>query len=666
MSKVLFKDRAGNDLVLTSVEYVPKVWSAKNIGGFDKATIEAFGPKEKLLELAVLLKYQADIYNDFGKHVWNGFVNEIIIYFGSVSIGFSLSEMANKIKVIYNTTTPTNGSYSSYTDWIEDDVSIGKYGYFERVLSYSDGTDTTANAFGNQYLSTHKQPIQSLAFDQSSELAYARIECLGWYSTLAWRLFKEDRGKEFHNASGSYYQSLGVGLTSSKIGFNIVNEVNQIEVVDSNAMEAFTKDDKIRITGSASNNGLFTVDKSLSREHQVYNTDASFSSDDIFDANEDMTSYFDVGDLMLVTNSASNNGYYFLTNVIPEKVETDPNILTTEAENPVTLEAGSGFTVVEAITQEIPSYASPYNVTIRGQVQKLSREFTAVVVGTWKVDSILLRVQKVGSPSDDLKVSLMTNAGSHTYSTIEYATVAGSSISETNNWITFQFDGTNTITGGNDYAIVIERTGSFSTDDYYKIQLDDDSSESGIVFVNDSTGWVAHPLDYDMPFQVIGIEETTTELDVILSEVANDFNYYIEIDSGVDDLLFMSNYEIAKNKVERLLSLGDISGKSLVAVSDLNKNIYIRSRQEGTDSAKNFSMDLSGNIKTGLGEAISDGQLIFDSWLEVDVSFASFIYSANLSKIYVYGSEWDDSNKTLKIISSENSSIDKLEAIFNG
>lgn len=663
MGQVQFKDRADNEIVKQGLTFVPIKWSGSNKGGYRRATIEAYGSREKLMDLASILRYETNIFNDFGKQVWNGFVNEVIIYLGNVTLGFTLSGMTNRVKVIYNTNDGDAGSYTAYTDWFANGDSIAKYGYMERVISVADTLSANAEKRAQQAVANLAQPVQSFAFGGDNELPLARIECLGWYSSLKWRMFRELRGSEGHSSGGSGVQRLGVGFTSNNIGFNAAD--NSLRTIG-NQLHSFPNEEKFIVTNSVSNDGSYTAASANRKNYASYSVNASFSSDDVFDADELMAERFEVDDMVKITDSSANNGFYFTTNVIPGKFEVTPFPLTTEAENPVTIEVGSGLKVDETVTQELPSLSSPYNVTILAAVQSLAREFTAIASGTWKFKRIRLRVRKEGAPADNLQVSLASNSGSHVYTIIESATVSGSNIPSSYGWIDFEFSGSNTITGGNDYAVIISRTGTPSTESYYEIAIDEDSAETGVLFSNDSiNGWESHANDADLIFTVIGEEETTTQIANIL-EYGQFIDYYIELDSGVSDLLYMANYETVQSKLEKLLAFGATSNVQLVIVSDLNRNLYIRGQQTKTELDRILKVTLDGQIKDSMGNLLEDGELVFDQWITLDDTFAAYGYSVNFQLTYITGSEWDDSSKTLTITSGWESSVDKLDFITNG
>jgi hypothetical protein len=661
MSTAIFKDRGNNDVIFNNVEFSPKSWSGSDKGGYKRCTIEAFGTPSELLELTEMLRFDATVYNDIGIPVWNGFVNEVTVFLGSMSIGFKLSGMSNKVRVFYNSIKTSGASRSKYTDWEQDYDSQANYGIMERILSASDISDAAAEVRASKGLRVLSSPVHALSFEGNANRAYARIECLGWYYTLGWRMFRELRGYESYVGTGQLNQNLGHGIISSEIGFNPDN--NSISIIG-NQLRIFKDGEKVRVSGSSSNNGLFTINEIGNRTYELYETPSGLSDDDITDAYSLMNSKYDLYDLLKVSDSTSNDGYYFIENVVSNKVEVRPSPLVTEYVVPVHLEAGSTLTLIDSVVEEYPGST----ITVKGQVQKMARQFTPSAAGSWHYKEIQLKIKKVGSPSDNVQVSLATDAGSQSYSIIETVTVAGSSILDSYDWITFTFSGSNALTGGSDYAIIVTRTGAVSDANYYVFQLDDQSPNSGVVYISDGVTWEAHPNDADLLFQITGSEETSVQIENVL-EATNQLlaEYYVEVDSGVQDTLYMNNYKVGIVRMEELLAFGYGGGTlDLVAIVDLKRNLYIKPKEAYEGAGTAYKISTNGKIKDSAGNPVQDGELLHGNWIELDDAFASYGFSINMFRTYISECEWDDDNKVLKIIPALEDPTDKLKLITNG
>lgn len=658
MSSIQLRDLGNRTVIPADVSFVPEKWSADNKGGFKSATIKAYGPKDRLLNLTSILKYEVDIFNDFGKNVWNGYVNEILITLGKVTIGYSLKGMANRIKVFYNDPSIQSGQRSFYTDWIEDSDGRSVFGTFERVISQSDTTSANADQKAQQFLQNLKKPVETLSFDGDGLNSFVRIECLGWLHRLEDRFFIENRGFESYTTS-KISAPIGLGFTSSEVGFNA--DDNSISTPTGNQLLNFQKGQKIHVSGSASNDGTYTLAGVESDEYSEYTINVTMSSDDIFDATNTMNEKFQVGDIIKISDSTSNDGYYKIINVIPSKIEVD-DTLTTEAANDVTFEVGSTASTEENLVDELPSNS----VTIRSQNRAIYKEFDITASGTWRFKKLLLKMRKIGTPTDDALVVLFLKTGTNTYSSIESKQIDASNFSNSFGWVEFEFTGNNTVTLGSTYALVVTTESyGFDPDNFYEVQLDNEANVSGNVFFNDPDNNYILQENTEMPFQLMGVEETT-EIMADVVQLGEEFETFVDVESDVDDYLYMKNYEDAYSKLMSLVDFGTSANENIVITSDTKKNIFIKKQQAAFNEDKVYKITSTGQIKDSTGRLIDDGELVYDRYIELDDTFVQYGYFTNLRKSYINGSEWNDITKTYRISSGWITSLDRFELIKNG
>lgn len=121
-------------------------------------------------------------FNSAGEVIWEGFVNEIDISFGPLSIKRGpLMNIANRLTVLYSDFT--TGS-SETTTVANDTDSQDRYGIIHKVLSTGRCSSTTANSLRDTYLAENSLPetSQTLA-SQSGDLA-VNVSCLGYVKWL--------------------------------------------------------------------------------------------------------------------------------------------------------------------------------------------------------------------------------------------------------------------------------------------------------------------------------------------------------------------------------------------------------------------------------------------------------------------------------------------------
>lgn len=124
--------------------------------------------------------------------VWEGFLETIEVQFGQETRSVSLREMANRIRVRYQTVLGTPGARPTSSAFFQDTDSIALYGYKDLVLSLGNTSDgTEVDDYGNTMLSKLSNPQSApTSTIASGELGEIRITLnfAGWYTTLEWVL----------------------------------------------------------------------------------------------------------------------------------------------------------------------------------------------------------------------------------------------------------------------------------------------------------------------------------------------------------------------------------------------------------------------------------------------------------------------------------------------
>jgi hypothetical protein len=191
-----FKDRDFSPVLTPQVTFTIDRYNTRAIGGCDTATISATGGELELWQLLNMLRYGVEIQDELGNARWWGYVNEVVLEIGGVSIGASLDTMSNKIAVAYSYVAAGTSDVGmrKTTAWISDTDSTGEYGTKELLKSLSGATDAQANSMGTASLSSYKYPIPVMQFYGAAKAKTAKIYCRGWFNTLAWRYAEGDSG----------------------------------------------------------------------------------------------------------------------------------------------------------------------------------------------------------------------------------------------------------------------------------------------------------------------------------------------------------------------------------------------------------------------------------------------------------------------------------------
>jgi hypothetical protein len=127
-----------------------------------------------------------------GEIVWEGFLETIEVQIGQERRSVSLREMANRVRVSYQTVLGSQGVVPSASTFLEDSASIALYGKKDLSLAISRiSAVAEATNYGTVMLAKLKDPLAApSATVASGDLGDIRLTLTfaGWYTTLDWLL----------------------------------------------------------------------------------------------------------------------------------------------------------------------------------------------------------------------------------------------------------------------------------------------------------------------------------------------------------------------------------------------------------------------------------------------------------------------------------------------
>ena len=238
--------------------------SGNRVGGCNVAEVELTGNPIALATCFDWLRRPVDIYNPQAQKVWWGFVREIRYSAPGYTISLSLDTMANKIKVVYtykDGLTYTTGE----TSWASDSNSINRFGTKEYVHTLGEGDSGSALAAQTAALNALMSPSGAFSGAGSGKDTTVLVLCSGWFETLRWRKFTRLEGRmEFEPAESGFNQLIGYAFTATNISFEVAgtapNETYTIKTLTDNRFDDLVAGAKVKVSGSASNNGTYTVE----------------------------------------------------------------------------------------------------------------------------------------------------------------------------------------------------------------------------------------------------------------------------------------------------------------------------------------------------------------------------------------------------------------------
>ncbi len=201
-------------LVLTPTSLA---WAA--LGGPAGATVEVRGPAGAAWDVLNWLRCPVEIYDEHLELVWTGYVAEASVSAGSLTVGASLDDMANRVAIAYSAAgVRGEGGDRATTDWLDDADSQAEYGVRELLSSLPEAaTADQATAARAALLALRRLPAPLVRVSGAGQGEAGTLVCRGWWTTLDWRYYKNTAGYVGFEGTGNAQQRFGYGAEVTKV-----------------------------------------------------------------------------------------------------------------------------------------------------------------------------------------------------------------------------------------------------------------------------------------------------------------------------------------------------------------------------------------------------------------------------------------------------------------
>ena len=626
-----------NPINTQRLRLVPASYSHQDRGGPMEATVDVGGDLLACWDVLNWLRYWVVIRNPNGTPVWWGLVQRAEVRTGKTTVGVSLDDMRNRILVDYTYEDASGTPQDGTTSWAQDAVSVARYGKKEERVSYADAKDATeAQQKRDIWLDQVKVPVAALEVGEGE--VGATLRCTGVWQTVDWVYYANPLGKEVYDESDDVEHLLGWGLTSNVIGFR------QQAIHDRECrLQNLIYGGKVVVTGSASNNGTYTVQQP-GEEDQVTLTSTAISfepNDDIRTTNLGELYPFRGEDMIQVSgSSANNNGYYWVktTGANAIEVSSGANTIQSMSAGPsITLVQGHRVTLEENVTVERPGN----NVTLTALGTKIAQSFQNTQATAWAVYEVAVRVKRIGTCADYLQVSIYSGATPTTQ--LATATVQGITFAEEMSWVTINLGTPATINPGNTYWIVLERTGGNAPDNCYAVGLNTEAGYGyGALKIWNGSAWVDRWENADMPFQVWGQVETSTQISTMLTAAGQFLTGVAVMDASATwKRQWRDGQRRALAEVEELMDTGAASGRRFVSTVTPERMAIVRLEPQPASDDPLFSAT-TGELRMPTGGPWDVGVLPVGRWVRLnDVPPLLGSTVAGVSAIFVERADYD-------------------------
>lgn len=627
----------------------PRRWSAAAVGGPVQAEIEAEGPLSALWETMRWLRYGVRIRNRTGTPVWWGYIDEVTVGLGEkLAISLSLENLYNRVAVQYTYEDGGGATQDATTEWVQDALSSARYGVRELLYSKGDINEIQADAIRDRLLAQFAVPRgvaiaeggASLIAGGASEGVRGTLRCRGWWSTLGWRYYANPAGREGHEIAGGANQALGAGATSAtETGFQALGRIIF------NTGSALYPGSKFVVSGSASNDGTYTVASLNEQETEIYTASTitfaepgETDDDDVYDSAGGMA-VFENDDVIQITGSSLNDGIYAVKTQGASTMEVKNGSVTYEAAGAsVTISRRSYVVVKEALAEE----DAGASLTITAHGQMVAQSFTPEYNASFALGEITVRLRKEGDPSDKVRCALWSNSGGNPYAEIEGVEIDASDLSRNMGWVSFRFSGANTVNYGTTYWVVLSRTGTPSLIDYYVVDMDEQTGYGlGSLKLWTGASWAARTPDADMPFVAWGVEDTATQVHDIVQAMGDLLDgAVIDGSVGVEARQYRSGENTALDEIEDLLLSGTAADRRLMATVQASRRVVIQS-QPAASAGYDWVMHADGRITREQDQEAEPGVLPAGRWVQLPDVPGQVDMTAALTPVFVERAEYD-------------------------
>jgi hypothetical protein len=245
---------------------------------------------------------------------------------------------------------------------------------------------------------------------------------------------------------------------------------------------------------------------------------------------------------------------------------------------------------------------------------KAAQSFT--VTGAWTVVSVAIRAKAVGSPADNLRVSIYSDSAGNPNASLASGTIAGSDLDDVMRWRVVPMTAY-TLATSTDYWVHVERTGASHATNTYHVELCTKAGDGGDYKLWNGASWSTRT-DVDMPFDVIGGYALTTLLGTVIETSGFVTDVTIVNTSSAVTVLRQIEDQTIKRVAEGLLDAGTANDRRLLARMDEHRAVQIYEEPAADDTTTLYRRARDGTLRDRYGAKVEPQRAgdIVGNWLE--------------------------------------------------
>lgn len=612
--------RADGAAIHTPLAVSPVRYSHAALGGPDAAEMTVAGANSALADVLTWLACKVTIYNESALPVWWGLVQTLTVTLDGVEYGLDASEIVNRMAVLY---TDESGA-AAQTLWVEDAHSIGLYGVRAVRESIRAESPTAALAQATRYVAERATPTRSVRAAGGND--GAKLLCMGLWKTLDWRYWSQDAGQELRDDDANTTELLAYSVTGTNIGIYRPHRRIGRTTADLHPLAA---EDRVKISGSDSNDGVYEIAAGDDREATTTyaSTNISFDpADDVLDGADGLEALRAL-DLIQISGSDDNDGYYFVKELLNEggHATVSPGTIVAEvAGDTVTIVAGNQL---ELLAKPVATEMPGDSITLASQAVKVAQAVTIAADTAWELSEIWLQVCRVGDPSDSLQVDVCANAAGAPGAVLKSATLTGTSLPllEAMDWQQWAFDSAQLLAPGALYWVVVSRTGASAAASYRVGLLEAaEGLSTDNLLLWDGAAWIgrslASSLNAHLSLRIFGQRTTTSQIEDIVAETGDWLaGTAIRTASGIRSRLYRSaeDAQTALSEIKALLEIGTATNARLLARVSVDGMLFV---DAAPSAAQPRYLWGAAGLQDRWGRPLPTGELPVGEWVAFELA----------------------------------------------
>lgn len=236
------------------------------------------------------------------------------------------------------------------------------------------------------------------------------------------------------------------------------------------------------------------------------------------------------------------------------------------------------------------------------------------------IQMVEVRLRKEGTPTDSARIQVETdNSGKPSGTYLGQSLISGANIgNEGYPWVRFEFDPAVEISHDVKVWLVLGRSESPSQSNYYLVGVDESMSFAGgefRIYNHVVTNWVKRVPDCDLLFRVTATQDTGVQMETVFADGNQFLDGMVVEDTGVESVPYLARPMTCYEYLLRLLEMGTISGRKLIAEVDRERRLVVREQEEMDEN--DFYVDEDGVFYDHLNNRLEEGMVPLGRWVRI-------------------------------------------------